>query len=272
MGNFALNHMTAANASFEELLVIAQQCSCSGVELRNDLSSPLFSGLEVEVAAECIAASNLKVFALAEVKSFNHLTAQTVADAENLAAIGKACGAEGIALIPANDGSRLAEATRREDLHRALSELIPLLENYDLYGFVEPLGFSSSSLRSKREAVEVIEGLNASDRVKLVHDTFHHFLAGETECFAQHTGMVHVSGVADSQVAPAKMQDSHRGLVAQDDRLQNIEQLSMLAEQGYHGPVSMEAFAPEVHNFLNPAEYLRDSFQFISSGLAAKVA
>ena len=272
MVNFALNHMTVANASFEELLIIARQSGCCGVELRNDLAAPMFGGLVATAAAKRIAASDLKIFALAEVKSFNHLTAQTVPDTENLAALGKACGAQGLALIPANDGTRLDEATRRKDLTHALSELVPILESYDLTGFVEPLGFASSSIRSKREVVEVIESLNVADRIKLVHDTFHHFVAGETECFAQHTGMVHVSGVVDAQLAPDQMQDAHRVLVTKDDLLQNVEQLAMLAANGYRGPVSMEAFAREVHDFTNPAEHLQNSFQFISSGLAARVA
>lgn len=272
MGNFAINHMTAAKASFEELLVVAQQCGCSGVELRNDLESPLFGGVEPEAAAELISAKNLRILALAEVKSFNHLSDQILATAEKLGAVASACGAEAIALIPANDGSRTDEVTRKKDLHNALSALIPILERYDVNGFVEPLGFTTSSVRSKREVVEAIDSLRATDRVKLVHDTFHHFLAGETEFFPRHTGMVHVSGVDDTAVTTQQMQDAHRVLVTIDDRLQNVEQLAALYEGGYQGPVSMEAFAREVHNFPNLAEQLRGSFQFMRSGLAERVA
>ncbi len=264
--------MTAANASFEELLAIAQVCDCRGVELRNDLKSPLFGGIDPLAAAQMSEQCDLKILALAEVKSFNHLSARTVASTEQLAAIGKACGAEAIVLIPSNDGSRTDEATRKKDLQHALSELKPVLESYGITGFIEPLGFTTSSVRSKREVVDAIESLDASHCMKLVHDTFHHFLAGESEIFAQHTGMVHISGVVNTGISADQMQDMHRVFVTSADRLQNLEQLAALDSAGYHGPISMEAFATEIHNLPNPAEQLRDSFQFISSGLAARVA
>lgn len=272
MGNFALNHMTTAKVSFAELLCIAQSCGCSGVELRNDLECELLDGLDPQLAAEMVSSKGLQIYALAEVKAFNHMTAQTVADTEKLAKFSQSCGCEAIALIPANDGSRTDAATRKKDLRFALKELLPVLDQYNILGFVEPLGFASASLRSKREVVEAIEETGASERFKLVHDTFHHVLAGEPEYYPAHTGMVHISGVTDAEVSVVQMKDSHRVLVNSDDRLQTTAQLAALTKGGYVGPVSMEAFAPEVHNFLNPVEYLRDSFQFISSGLAARVA
>lgn len=275
MRNFAINHMTAAEASFEALLSTAVECGCTGIELRNDLSTELFDGLDPESAAEMVSANGLKIFALAEVKPFNRLTAQTIADTELLSSIAQRCGSQAIALIPANDGAnggRNEESRRKQELKLALLELIPILEHHGVMGFVEPLGFDTASLRSKREVVEVIEELNAQDRVKLVHDTFHHYLAREPEFYPEHTGMVHISGVTDPNLSVNQMQDSHRVLVNSEDRLHNTAQLAALADGGYTGPVSVEAFATEVHQIKNLAESLRGSFQFINSGLASKVA
>ncbi|MGO4139887.1 hypothetical protein ACEQ6A_36365, partial [Rhizobium brockwellii] len=48
-----------------------------------------------------------------------------------------------------------------------------------IIGLVEPLGFEICSLRSKTEAAEEIRELGAESTFRLVHDTFHHHLAGE---------------------------------------------------------------------------------------------
>ena len=277
MTSFAINHMTAPKASFEELLVLAQHCGCMGGELRNELvSSPMVGCLNAsESAAEvkvCAKSSVLEIVALAEVANFNHFTEQTRKAARKLCEQASRCGAQGIVLIPANDASNPSLSTRKSQLSRAFSELLPILEYYDLCAFVEPLGFDSSTLRYKSEVVEQIEAMSLSSRFKLVHDTFHHHLAGEQEYFAAHTGVVHVSGVIDTELKPSQMKDCHRVLVNEQDQLSTVHQLAILATDGYQGPISMEVFAPCVHELPNLAEELRDSYDFINSGLAAMVA
>ena len=58
-----------------------------------------------------------------------------------------------------------------------------------------------------------------------MHDTFHHHLAGETEFFPERTGIVHISGVVDPDVAVDDMLDPHRVLVDDADRLENVPQI-----------------------------------------------
>ena len=87
----------------------------------------------------------------------------------------------------------------------------------------------------------------AEGRFKLVHDTFHHHLAGGGPIFPEHTGIVHISGVVDPALKPEEMQDGHRILVDADDRLGNIEQIRALLDAGYDGAFSYEPFSPEVH-------------------------
>ena len=48
---------------------------------------------------------------------------------------------------------------------------------------IEPLGFAESSLRLKREAVEAIDSVGGAHAFRLIHDTFHHAVAGERELF-----------------------------------------------------------------------------------------
>ena len=56
------------------------------------------------------------------------------------------------------------------------------------------------------------------------------------------------------------------------DRLGNVEQLAALRAAGWSGPVSFEAFAPEIHALADPAAAVTTSMNFIGSELAAKAA
>ncbi len=118
---------------------------------------------------------------------------------------------------------------------------MPMLEAHDLIGLVEPLGFEACALRYKEEAVEAIESLGATARFKLVHDTFHHTLAGGGPIFADHTGIVHISGVTDPSLAVSEMRDKHRVLVTRNDRLGNIEQTAGSDPRGLFRPSVIRA-------------------------------
>lgn len=267
MPSFAVNHMTMANASYQELLDVASDLSCVGVEVRNDLPGPLFGSLSAEAAAICAQSKGLRILALSEVKAFNDLSDEKLDQAESLMKIARACGAEAISLIPRNDGFCTEKSLRKTLLRQALLALEPLLQSYELVGLIEPLGFETSSLRYKADVVEMIESLNATESFKLVHDTFHHHLAGENSFYPAHTGIVHVSGVVDSSLARLQMQDAHRVLVDETDCLDNVGQLKALLEGGYSGPLSYEAFAPEVHAFTDPRAELFGSINHITSSV-----
>jgi 2-keto-myo-inositol isomerase len=242
------------------------------VELRNDLAQPLFDGLPPEAAGEMARERGLRILALAEVKRFNDWSENKAAEALALMRLARACGAEAVSLIPRNDNGGMGNGERQANLRVALKALAPMLEDHGLVGLVEPLGFEICALRHKAEAVDAIEALGAQGRFRLVHDTFHHHLAGGGPIFPEHTGMVHVSGVVDPHLSIGEMGDQHRGLVDGADRLGNLAQLAALEAAGYCGPVSFEAFAPETHALADPVAALRASMDFMRSHLAAKAA
>jgi len=259
--------MTVNAMPYSSLLDTAKALDCVGVEVRNDLATPLFDGEKAELGGVTAANADLRIFAVAEVKAFNHFTDNTRAAAIALMDIAVACGAQGIALIPRCDGQGTERSMRIEALEHALTELKPLLAKRNLVGFVEPLGFEQSSLRFKSEAVDIINACNARGQFQLVHDTFHHYLAGGGPVFPDITGMVHVSGVTDNSLALNKIYDEHRVLVNEHDRLENIVQLKALMSGGYTGPISMEAFSPEVHALKDPAGAIGESFKYIASAI-----
>jgi 2-keto-myo-inositol isomerase len=269
---FALNHMTVARLSFAGLLDVAEALGCVGVEVRNDLPQPLFDGMAPEAAGEMARERGLRILALAEVKRFNDWSEDKAGEALALMRIAKACGAEAVSLIPRNDNGGMGNGERQAHLRVALKALSPMLEDHGLVGLVEPLGFEICALRTKAEAVEAIEALKAQGRFRLVHDTFHHHLAHGGPMFPEHTGIVHVSGVTDPTLAVSEMADRHRVLVDGADRLGNVQQVAALRAAGWHGPISVEAFAPETHALADPVAALRASMEFMRSQLAAKAA
>jgi len=267
---FSLNHMTVKALPYSELLGTAASLNCAGVEIRNDIAHALFDGNTAEKGREAAQQASLTIFALAEVKAFNHFTDDTKVQAIALMDMAVACGAKGIALIPRCDGQGTDSSERIPNLVNALTQLKPLLAKRALIGFVEPLGFVHSSLRFKAEAIQAIAMCDGQNEFQLVHDTFHHYLAGGGPVFPDSTGMVHISGVNDTSLAIEEINDSHRVLVDPQDRLGNIEQLQMLIDGGYTGPVSMEAFAPTVHALKNPLDALGKSFNHIVMSLKEK--
>lgn len=263
MPDFALNHMTVARLGYIQLLDLAADLGCVGVEVRNDLPQPLFDGIDPATAGAMARDKGLRLLAVAEVKRFNDWSETKASEALALMQIARAAGAEAVSLIPRNDNMGMGNGERQAALRVALKALRPMLEDHDLTGMVEPLGFEICALRHKSEAVEAIEALSATGCFRLVHDTFHHTLAHGGPFFPDHTGIVHISGVTDQTVTLAQMTDAHRVLVDRDDVLGNVAQIRELQSAGYAGPVSFEAFAPAVHALPDPGPALRASMDYL---------
>lgn len=272
MPAFALNHMTVARLDFAGLVALAGKLGCIGIEVRNDLPQPLFDGLAPERAGGMARDAGLRLLAVAEVKRFNDWSADKAREARALMQTARAAGAEAVSLIPRNDNLGMGNGERQANLRLALKELTPMLEDHGLKGMVEPLGFPTCPLRLKAEAAEAIAALDAGATFRIVHDTFHHHLAGGGPLFPEQTGIVHVSGVTDPDVGVAEMADAHRVLVDANDRLGNVAQLRALAAAGWDGPVSFECFSRDVHSLADPAGALARSMDYIRSELAARAA
>jgi 2-keto-myo-inositol isomerase len=268
----ALNQATTPGLSYPEFLDLAAALGCVGVEPRNDLARPLFDGINPTDAGRMARDKGLRLVGLSQVYPFNDWSDARACEVADLIATAKACGAETISLIPRVDGERTADGERQADLRYVLQQILPMLRDSDLLGLVEPIGFTTSSLKDKAELVEVIEALGARDHIKLVHDTFQHILGGGGGIFPDHTGMVHISGISGLDAPMEDKLDSQRVLVDQHDRLDNVEQIATLQKGGYRGPFSFECTSAEIHALANPEAAIRHSFEFISSRLRAVIA
>ena len=268
---FVINHMTVPNLDHQALFALAAGLGGIGVELRNDLARPLFDGASPDLVAGRARERGLRIVGLSQVYPFNAWSDAVRDEVAALIATGRAVGAETISLIPRNDGQGTADGERQANARRALAAIKPMLEDAGMVALVEPLGFESSSLRSKAETVEIIEELDAAGTFKLVHDTFHHHLAGGGPLFPEHTGIAHVSGVVDPGLVVDAMRDEHRVLVDAGDRLGNVEQIAALRAAGYAGLISFEAFSPEIHALADPEAALGRSMAFIAERVGETV-
>ena len=267
--SFAINHMVAPRKSFAELVELARALGLDQVEIRNDLAGvPISDGMAPGRMREVAEAGGVRILSINALQRFNDWNDVRAAEAQALARYAQGCGAAALVLCPVNDvGYRPTESERRDRLREALQGLAPILAGAGIVGLVEPLGFAESSLRLKADAVEAIEDLDLGDRFRLVHDTFHHYLAGEVRMFPDRTGLVHISGVDDGTLPLDRIRDEHRGLVGPDDILGNIGQIVALME-GYSGPYSFEPFAASVHASRDIAGAFESSMHLIDRELA----
>ena len=206
----ALNHMTVPNLGYIPFLELAAKLGCVGVEVRNDISRPLFDNLDPAEAGQIASDKGLRLVGLSQVYPFNDWNPE------------------------------------RED--------------------------AVKSLIAKIELVEMIASVGGEDHFKIVHDTFHHTLADGGPIFPEMTGIVHISAVVDPKLGVSQLEDEHRVLVDEHDRLGNVEQIASLLAAGYDGPVSYECFSPETHALDDPYSKIKRSFDFISSRLQALAA
>ncbi len=264
---YALNHMTAPSMPLADFFALASHLGIAAVEIRNDLDgNAILDGMPAAEVRRLADAMGIEIVSINALQRFNAWHATRAEEAAALIDYAGASGAGALVLVPANDGSGLAEWEREDNLRTALSGLRPLLEASGILGLVEPLGFETCSLRSKREAAEAIAQVGG-DAFRLVHDTFHHHLAGEPELFPHLTGLVHISGVSDPAVPVEEMRDGHRVLVDAADRLDNIGQIRELLSDGYGGRFSFEPFAPAVHAEPDPAASIGASMAFIDRSI-----
>jgi len=264
----ALNQKTARHLSWAGFLDLAQSLGCVGVEPRNDLGRPVFDGIAPAEAGRMARDRGLRLLGLSEVYPFNDWNGDRANEVRELIETAHAAGAETVSLIPRVDGQGTQDGVRQQVLRETMRAILPLLDGTDVVALVEPIGFAASSLKHKAELVAAIDAVGGPEKFKLVHDTFQHAIAGETEIFAPHTGIVHISGISDPQVPLDETQDPHRVLVDARDRCGTIGQIAAFRAAGYAGAFSFECTEPSLAAAPRLAGEIRRSFEYIEACMA----
>lgn len=268
---FAVNRISASKLPFSAFAAMAGRLGVEAIEIRNDLPGvEMTDGTPARDIAATAGAHGLAVRSINALQRFEQYDGTRAAEARALVRYAVESGAQALVLCPTNSlqDARSPEQ-RHADLVHALRELQPLLADNGLTGLVEPLGFEECAVRRKSQAVRAIQEVGGSATFALVHDTFHHHLAGEGLFFPELTGLVHISGVEDPSLDPSHMRDGHRVLVGEADRLGNIAQLRTLVAAGYSGYASFEPFATEIATAPDIERRLAASMAYVSAAVAA---
>ena len=261
--DFALNQKTVPKLGFAAFLDLAAELGCVGVEPRNDLGRPVFDGIEPVRAGEMARERGLRFIGLSEVYPFNDWNEDRHAAVARLIETAQAAGAETISLIPRVDRREGDDVERATTLRAVLIEILPMLHGTGVVGLVEPIGFQTSSIKFQREATQAIESLDADDRVGIVHDTFQHALAGDTDMIVRHIRLVHISGVVGGHDMLTASLDAQRVLVDESDLTDASGQVKRLLKAGYTGPFSYECTSPLIQNIGDPKAQIDASITYL---------
>ncbi|QND61998.1 TIM barrel protein (plasmid) [Mesorhizobium sp. AR02] len=230
---FAVNHMAAPPLDVSAFFALARDQGLTDVQIRDlHFSNPVACAIPAADVRSAATEAGVTIISVNALQRFNDWTPTRQSAAIKLADYAAACGAKTVVLEPVNDGSWACNGERHDSLRVALNALKPILQPRGLIGLIEPLGFRTCSLRSKKQAAEAIAAVDGQSVFRLVHDTFHHTLAGETFLFSELTGLVHISGVND----PTFWIYPDRFLGGSD----NGSQIQALLDGGYEGPFSFE--------------------------------
>lgn len=261
---FSLNHMVAPKLGYAEFFDMALRLGVGAVEIRNDIPVSLMGNKNAKMIGSMAKDKGITIININGLQRWNQWSKAKADEASRLAEYIALAGGKNLILVPTNDKKFRPETEARlEGIRVALDALKGILKDHGLIGCVEPLGFEECSLRLKAEAIAAIDAVGGAKRFKLTHDTFHHYVAGETEVFADRTGLIHVSGVTDRKYTAATMRDPQRVLVDAGDRIDNKGQLKRLFAGGYKGYVSFEPFSKTVHDSKQIARDLARSMDWL---------
>jgi 2-keto-myo-inositol isomerase len=251
----SLNRIAKPQLPLPEFLKLTAELGMKLAELRNDFTEKgVLDGLSEAEARKALAETGVRIVTINALYPFEHgqRLQANLAKLEGLIAEARKVACPHIVLCPFNElPDPRSPAQRAGDLVAALNAYGPLLAQAGMVGLLEPLGFAQSALRTKRAALDGIASCSHPRAFALLHDTFHHYLSGETELFPRETALIHVSGVVAGKAKPAIL-DEDRILVDATDVMDSRGQVAALLAGGCQAPISYEPFSPTVRAMAVP--------------------
>ncbi|CAI1827987.1 TPA: TIM barrel protein [Serratia liquefaciens] len=253
---FCINRKIAPNLDLEQFFSLVKKCGLNKVELRNDMpSGKVTDNLSNDQLNALAEKYGIEIVTINALGMFNLLDDQAalLKNAEALLSQAQAIRSQALVLCPhCSAGDNRSEEQKKTDTLAALKLLAPLFRQYGVQGYVEPLGFGISSLRSSLLTQSLIRDSGAP--YKIVLDTFHHYLSDVTqpEFDAQiqidGIGLVHLSGVEDLR-AKSALSDEERIMLSDKDRLESKKQVQDLERLGYTGIYAFEPFSSQLDSW-----------------------
>lgn len=253
---FCINRKIAPNLDLEPFFSLVKRCGLSKVELRNDMpSGKVTDNLSNDQLNALAAKYGIEIITINALGRFNLLDDQAglLKNAEALLSQAQAIHSQALVLCPhCSADDRRNEDQKKTDTLTALKLLAPLFKQYGVQGYVEPLGFGISSLRSSLLTQSLIRDSGAP--YKIVLDTFHHYLSDvaqpefDAQIQIEGIGLVHLSGVEDARDKSA-LSDEERIMLSDRDRLESKKQVQNLERLGYTGIYAFEPFSSQLDSW-----------------------
>lgn len=266
---FAMNRTCAPQLPLKAFIDLARAAGIHALEIRNDINGLEFAdGTPAVELKKLLNDAGLAVASVNALQRFNDWNADRAKEARALVTYTAALGAPGIVLCPAHlesDNWSGEEAELR--LRDGLTQLRPILLEYGVTGYVEPLGMKSSTMKRQRMAVQAVSDIDGWDAYRLCYDTFQYFRCGDTQLHPERIGLTHISGIARLELVSEELTEPDRGLVFTGDRVHNISQLLELKASGYSGYVSFEPFSPETQRDPGLGSKLRASLEYVAGAV-----
>ncbi|MBH1931603.1 TIM barrel protein [Serratia rubidaea] len=270
LDRFCINRKIAPNLDLERFFQLVKKCGLNKVELRNDmpsgkvtddLSNEQLNALAAKYGIEIITINALGMFNLPDDEE------TLLGNAHALLAQAQAIHSRALVLCPhCSKDDRRSDEQQQQDTLAALRLLAPLFQRYGVEGYVEPLGFGISSLRSSLLSQAIIRDSGAPYQIVL--DTFHHYLNDpspqefDAQIQIDRIGLVHLSGVEDPRAKEA-LGDEERIMLSERDRLESKKQVQNLERLGYRGIYAFEPFSSQLNSWTE-ADIEREIHQSIA--------
>jgi len=260
--NFALNRIISPNLSFNHFIKLVKKTKLQNIEIRNDLLTNKIENENLRYIKEITSKNKIEIISINALQKFNIWNKDREKELLFLCKYAKKIGCKGIVLVPLNTGEYTEYRLRNKILIIALKQIEIIINDFGLIGYIEPLGFKTSSLRLKSEIAKVINSLPKKSNLMILHDTFHHYLSQEKEIYSELTGLVHISGV-DKKIKKKEMKDDDRVLINENDIIGNLEQIDKLISEGYKKIFSLEPFSKKIQNISNPSSEIIESVDYL---------
>ena len=267
---FALNHKSCPTLSPIATLDAAKALGVGGVELRNDVGeNSIATFAQARAIGEHAAAIGVEILTINALYPFNVWNKEREQQTTKLAQLAQASGTKALVCCPLVAPPDEQQVPGAEELVSALKSIAPILLDHGIKGMVEPLGFPSSSLRFKKDAIAAIEAAGLAETFSLVHDTFHHAGSSDADFYPQNTGLIHASAVTDTNLTMESMLDGDRYFVGPGDRLNSVAQIAKMLSMNYSGYVSFEPFADDIADYPDPVAAIRESMDYVLAELSS---
>lgn len=272
----ALNRIVYPSISLPDFIKLASELGVHKIELRNDiLQKNVLDSYSPEKIRNILEEEKVRVITINALQNFNvaEIFFDNLKELKTLIKTAKEINCSEVVFCPSNSGqNREDDPETYKTTLSALIKFSPVLEENNMKGLIEPLGFPTSSLRSISLAQKLIRE-SGCRTYKIVHDTFHFYLGTDSmqdllKAYDKSLiGLVHVSSAAKS-TPTINLKDGDRVLpdmVDRQDILNSREQIKALADIGYRGDISFEAFSNKVQelNLKDFKKHINNSIDFL---------